>query len=104
MLLCLWVAILLCHAEVDDMNDAQRLAARPPNQEIIRLDIAVNQILLVDCLYSGKHLLRDHDHSLCGEFAAAMVEEIFQGRAQQIYDQNVVETFLTKVVDVWNAS
>jgi hypothetical protein len=33
-----------------------------------------------------------------------MIKQIFQTRAEQVDDENIVETFLAKVVDIWNAS
>lgn len=33
-----------------------------------------------------------------------MVEEVLEGRAEEVDDQDVVETFLAKVVDIGNAS
>lgn len=46
------------------------------------------------------HLLGHHDNGLDGEPPVAVVKKIFQRRTQQIYDQDVVKTFLTKVVDI----
>ena len=49
-LLRLGIAVLLGHAEVDDMNDIGTLGARSTNQEVIGFDVAVDEILLVDRL------------------------------------------------------
>lgn len=56
MLFGLGVSILLCHAKIDDMNDIGGFRARAANEEVIWLDIAVNEILLVDGLDAGKLL------------------------------------------------
>ena len=58
----------------------------------------------MDGLDTGQHLLGNHDHSLDGESAVAVVEEILQGRAKQVNDKNVVEAFLAKVIDIGNTS
>ena len=55
-------------------------------------------------LYTGQHLLGDHDDSLDGESAVAVVEEVLQGRTQQVNNKNVVEAFLAKVIDLGNTS
>lgn len=50
MLLRLRVTILLGHAEVDNMDYARGLGAGTADQKVVGLDIAINQILLVDGL------------------------------------------------------
>lgn len=51
-LLRLGVAVLLGHAEVDYMNDVGSLGLRATNQEVVGLDVAVDEVLLVDSLHS----------------------------------------------------
>lgn len=50
MLLRLRVAVLLRHAEIDDVDNISSLGVWSANEEIIGFDIAVNQVLLVDGL------------------------------------------------------
>jgi hypothetical protein len=50
------------------------------------------------------HLLGYHDHSLDRESAVAVIEEIFEGRAEEIDDKDVVQAFLAKVIDIRNTS
>lgn len=52
----------------------------------------------------ANHLFCYHDHRLNGEPPIAMVEEVFKRGSQEVNDEDVVETFLAEVVDVWNAS
>lgn len=58
MLLCFGISILLRHSKIDDMNRVVWLLViaqiDPANQEIVGLDVAVNEVLLVDCLDSGE--------------------------------------------------
>jgi hypothetical protein len=103
-LLGLGVTVLLSHTEVDNVDNVRVLAVGTTNEEVVRLDITVDEVLLVDGLYTGQHLLGDHDHSLDGESAVAVVEEILQRRAKQVNDKNVVEAFLAKVIDIGNTS
>lgn len=49
-LLCFGVAVLLGHAKVDNMDQIGVLCVRTSHQEVVWLDIAINQILLVNCL------------------------------------------------------
>lgn len=53
-LLGLGVAVLLSHTKVDDVDDVGALGARTTNEEVVGLDVAVNEILLVDGLDAGK--------------------------------------------------
>ena len=51
-LLGLGVTVLLCHAEIDDVDDVGGFGARPANEEIVGLDIAIDQVLLVNGLHA----------------------------------------------------
>jgi hypothetical protein len=103
-LLGLGVTVLLGHAEIHDVNNVRVFAVGTANKEVVRLDVTVDEVLLVNGLYTGQHLLGDHDNGLGGEAAVAVVKEILQGRSQQVDDKNVVETFLAKVIDIGDTS
>jgi hypothetical protein len=49
------------------------------------------------------HLLGNHDDSLDGETATAVVEEILERGTQQVDHKDVVKAFLAEVVDIGNA-
>lgn len=51
-LLRLRVAVLLGHTEINDMNDIGSLRARAADKEVVRLNIPVDEILLVNGLHS----------------------------------------------------
>ena len=104
MLLRLWVSILLRHTKIHHVNNVLGLRIRATNEKIVRFDVAVYQVLFMDSLYSGQHLLRNHDDRLDGELAVAHVKQVFQRGSEQIYDEDVVQPFLAKVVDIRNAS
>ena len=48
------------------------------------------------------HLLRGHTNSLDAELATAEVEEVFQVGTQEVNNENVMETLLSKMVDLRN--
>lgn len=104
MLLSLGVTVLLGHAEIDNVDNVGGFAVWPADQEVVGLDVAVDEVLLVDGLHAGQHLLRDHDDGLDGEAASAVVEEILKRGSEQVNDKNVVEAFLAKVIDIGDAS
>ena len=63
------------------------------DEEVIRLDISVNKSLGVYELQSVQHLIRNHQNCFQGEFLVAIVEQIFQRRAEQINHKYVVVSF-----------
>ena len=52
------------------------------------------------CRIQSHHLLRNHDNCLDRESPVAEVKEILQTWSEEVNDQDVVESFLTKIVDV----
>ena len=52
MLFCFWIAILFGHSKVDYMDDVSSLGVWSTYQKIVRLDVSVYQILLVNSLYT----------------------------------------------------
>ena len=54
MLLGLGVTVLLSHTKVDHMDDISALGAGATDKEVVRLDVAVDEILLVDGLNARK--------------------------------------------------
>jgi len=50
----LGIPVLFCHTKIDDMNDVGTLRARATNEEVVGLDVPVDEVLLVDCLYPRK--------------------------------------------------
>lgn len=49
------------------------------------------------------HLLRHHHDGLRGELSTAVIEEIFQAGSEEIDDENIVQAFLAKVVNIGDA-
>ena len=53
-LLGLGISILLCHAEVDHVNNIGRFRVGSADEEVVRLDVSVDEVLLVYCLDAGE--------------------------------------------------
>lgn len=121
MLFRLRIAILLRHAEIDDMNDVCGLCAGPADEEVVGFDIAVYKVLLVNRLHPGKldqvssmpsrpldraayRLLGNHNHRLDGEAPVAVIEKVLQTWSKQVDDKDVMEAVPAKVIDIRNAS
>lgn len=47
------IAVLLCHPKINDMYNVGGLRPRFPNQEIVRLDVPIDKVLVVDRLNTG---------------------------------------------------
>lgn len=58
-LLRLGIPILLRHSKIYDMHDVRRFSSGSTYQEVVRLDISVNQVLVVYSLDSCK--LKRHE-------------------------------------------
>ena len=50
------------------------------------------------------HLLCNHYHRFGGEPSIAMVEKIFERGSKEIDDEDVMKAFLSKIIDIRNAS
>lgn len=57
-LLGLGISVLFRHAKVDDVNHICSLGARSSDEEVVRFDIAIDQILFVDRLDTRKLVMR----------------------------------------------
>jgi hypothetical protein len=82
------VALALREAEVDDVDDVR--AAAEPHEEVIGLDVAVDEGLGVDVLDAEERLVRDREHRLEREAAPAAVEEVLEGEAEEVHDEDVL--------------
>jgi hypothetical protein len=62
------------------------------NAEIVRLDVPVDEVAVVDVLNSGDHLVDEHQHRLEGKLAQRVLEERLQRRTHEVHHQHVVVT------------
>jgi len=85
------------------------LRPRTTDEEVVRLDIAVDEILLMNRLYPGElmsmrvrmgkgqgqhvnthHLLRCHTNGLGGKPPAAHIEQVLQAWAKQVNNEDIM--------------
>ena len=52
MLLCFGISILFGHAKIEDVNDVDGFGVGSADEEIVGLDIAIDEVLFVNGLYS----------------------------------------------------
>lgn len=84
----LGVLVALGEAKVDDVDSVFR-SVGSANEEIIRLDVSVDDSLIVHFLDSLQHLGSDHQHGLEVELALAGLEKVLNGGAEQIHHHHM---------------
>ena len=82
------ITILLGQAKINHIDLVAALANA--HEEVVRLDITVDEGLGVDVLNAGDELVGEEQYGLQGKLAVAEVEEILQGRAEQIQNHGIV--------------
>ena len=82
------VAVLLREAEVDDEHLVAVLTN--PHQEVVRLHVPVDEVLVVHVLDACDHLVGQHENGLLGELAPAEVEEVLEAGPEQLHHEHVV--------------
>ena len=60
--------------------------------EVVRLDVPVNEVAVVDVLNSLNHLVDEDEDGLQREFPEGLVKEGFKGGAHEIHNEDVVVT------------
>ena len=97
----LGIAVLLGQTKVDDIDLVAALANA--HKEVVGLDVAVDEGLGVDVLNAGDELIGEEQDSLQGELAVAEVEEVLEGRAEQVQDHGVVVALGSEPADKGDA-
>jgi hypothetical protein len=64
------------------------------NAKIIRFDVSVDEVSVVDVLYPGDHLVDEHEGSFKGKLSESFVEEILEGRAHQIHNKDIIVAYV----------
>jgi hypothetical protein len=58
--------------------------------KIVRLDVSVDEVPVVDVLDARDHLVDQHEHGLQRKLPQSFVEQVFEGGAHQIHDEDVI--------------
>jgi hypothetical protein len=97
----LGVAVLLSKTEIDDIDLVATLS--DAHEEVVRLDVAVDERLGVDVLDAGDELVGQEKNSLQRELAVAEVEQVLQGRSQEVENHGIVVTLGTEPANKGNS-
>jgi hypothetical protein len=102
---CLWVPVLLCETEIDDIDLVSTFT--DTHQEVVGLDISVDEVSGVNVFYPRDKLVGEEEDGLEREFAVAEVEEIFERWAaarQRDSKAYCAQTSLTVGPEPWRCS
>ena len=82
----------------------EELVAVPSDahQEVVRLDVAVDEVLVVHVLDPPDHLVGQHEDGLHGEPPGAEVEEVLEAWAKKVHDEHIVIPLLPVPTYVWD--
>lgn len=78
----------LSEPKINDENIVL-LCLRAANKEIVGLDVAMDDSLLVHLLNALDHLRADKQHRLEVELALARLEQVLNGGSEQVHDHHV---------------
>lgn len=96
------VTVPLGQTKVDAVDEVAGPTASV-GDEVGGLDITVDEMAGVHQLDALQHLVGDHEDRLEGEPAAALVELILEGGAEEVHHHEVVRVLGAKVVDLGEA-
>lgn len=88
-MVCVGVEITLGETVVDDVDEVGRSFSHT-NDKVVRFDITMNEVTVMDVLHTSDHLDCQHVDSLLGEFSVAKVEQILQTWTQQIHHHYIL--------------
>ena len=82
--------VAFCKSKINDENFVTRFIES--NAKVIRLDIPVNEVPIMNVLNSGDQLINQHQHCFLGELPKSVFKQTFERRTHKIHDQNVIVT------------
>jgi len=91
-------------ALTNNVDRAVAVERRAPNEKILRLYIAVYNVLAVHIFQPGDELDCAHADRLQGEAAAAHVEKILEAWSEKLEHKPVVFSTRSKVVALWDSN
>ena len=102
MLSSLGVSESLSKAEVNHVQ--QMLFFVYSYQEVIRLHVSMQEMVVMQELNPLHHLVSQHQHCLQRKLPLAEGHEILQAGTQQVHDHRVIVTLHSEPVDRWNTN
>ena len=88
--------VSLGESEVDEEDLVTGLVES--DAEVVRLDVSVDEVPVVDVLDPGHHLVDQHEDCLEGELSESVLEETFEGGSHQVHHEDVVVAWIPRGV------
>jgi hypothetical protein len=85
------------------VNDVLGSLRSKSQEEVVRLDVPMDKVVIVEELNPLEELVRDHQHRLQTEMPLALGEEVLEALAQQVHHHCVVVALNPKPVHSWDA-
>lgn len=85
------------------MNDFLPFRVTAPNEEILRLNVAIDEMPAMHVLDAMQQLHGDHEHRFQRKATIAQVEQVLQAGPEQLHHQRIVLAAWPKVVHVGDA-
>lgn len=82
------VLVALCETEIDDVHSVLLLVFGT-DHEVVRLDISVDNALIVDSFDQVNHLNNDADAGFGVKSTLAVLEQVFKTLAEKVHDHDV---------------
>ena len=98
---CFWISILLCKIKINNVYQISKLART--HQEVCGLNVAMDEIFVMDIFDARDKLVGKQENRLYREFSIAKVEEVFQAWVEEIMDHDIVFALLPIPADAWYA-
>ena len=102
MFACFGITIPLGEAEINYVNNV--LLFTMSNQEVVRLHISVDEVIIVEELKPLNHLVGNHERSLNSKLTLTEVEGVLKTWTEEIHNHCVVVALDTEPMDCWNTS
>jgi hypothetical protein len=74
------------------------------NKEVVRLDVSVQEVIVMQKFHSLNHLVSNHSDSFQRELPFAEGKQVLQARAQQIHHHSVIVTLHAEPMHIRNSN
>ena len=82
------IHVALCQSKVYDVDLVAGLL-RATDQKVVRLDVTMDNLVIVHSLDSFEHLASDQQHCLQVELASAVLEKVLNRAAEKVHHHYV---------------
>jgi len=100
-LLALGVEVALGESEVDQLNRVAVVSVA--HEEVVGFGVAVDEVVVVDTLHAGQHLVCQHEHRLERELLPTFHAQVVKRGPECLHHELVVVSFGPLLLDLGDA-